>query len=472
MTILVISGLFLLEFVGLYFASQNTLTGLAELHRSIQAINQVRQIRQLIVSQQELLQNFKSSPSDDDRIVFQTANRQIESFFTVTYSLVEVRSEARRLVADAQRTIDLITGPASQIIQKKGGYSKNILIVDQYVLEAQDQLGKVQKSLADDSDDIFNQIYKRRFTPLLAGLALSLFFLIVALGIGIRMKNRIDKPIQSLVAATKELAAGNLSMRIDVRETNELGTLSEAFNSMAEKLDETTVSRNYLNLANQELEAFSYSISHDLRAPLRAIDGFSKALLEDAGNTLNDECKSHVSRIIAAVQRMSELIDAVLNLSRISRTEMISSQVDLTAIAQEVTAELQKAEPTRKVYIKIQDNLEVTADATLMRIVLDNLLGNAWKYTSKKSRPEIEFGKTEENGKVIFFVRDNGVGFDMEFAKKLFTPFQRLHSQAEFPGTGVGLASVKRVLNRHGGQVWAEAKLNEGATFFFTFQPD
>lgn len=470
-TILVISALFLLEFVGLYFASQNTLTGLAELHRSIRAITQVREIRQLIASQQKLLQKIKSSPTNEDRIVFGAANRQIESFFKVTFSLVEARSEAFRLITDAQRTLALIAEPASQIMQKTGGYRKNILIVDQYVLEVQDQLGKVQMSLADDSDEIFSQIYKARFTPMLVGLTLSLFFLIFALGIGIRMKNRIDQPIQSLVAATKELAGGNLSVRIDVRETNEFGTLSEAFNSMAEKLDETTVSRNYLNLANQELEAFSYSISHDLRAPLRAIDGFSKALLEDAGDTLNEESKSHVSQIIAAVPRMSELIDAVLNLSRISRSEMILGPVDLTAIAHEVAAELIKAEPARNVEFKIQNNLEVTADNTLMRIVLDNLLGNAWKYTSKLPRAEIEFGKNEENGKVVFFVRDNGVGFDMEYAKKLFTPFQRLHSQAEFPGTGVGLASVKRVLHRHGGQVWSEAKLNEGATFYFTFQP-
>lgn len=426
----------------------------------------------MITSQQQLLQKIKSSPTNDDQIFFEAANRQIESFFRVTFSLVEGRSEAFRLITEAQSTQALLAGPAGQIMQKTGGYKKNMLSFDQYVLEAQDQLGKVQMSLANDSDKIFNEIYKVRFTPLLVGLTLSLFFLIFALGIGIRMKNRIDQPIQSLVAATKELAGGNLSVRINVRETNELGTLSEAFNSMAEKLDETTVSRNYLNLANQELEAFSYSISHDLRAPLRAIDGFSKALLEDAGNTLNEECKSHISRIIAAVRRMSELIDAVLNLSRISRSEMDLGRVDLTALAHEVADELKKAEPGRNAYFKIEDNLEVTADNTLMRIVLDNLLGNAWKYTSKQPKAVIEFGKSEENGKVVFFVRDNGVGFDMEYAKKLFTPFQRLHSQAEFSGTGVGLASVKRVLHRHGGRVWAEAKLKEGATFFFTFQPD
>lgn len=461
-----------MEFVGLYFASQNTLTGLTELHRSIRTITEVRLLRQSITSREELLEKISSSPKADDRIVFETASRQIDSFFAVSLSLTEPRSEAFRLISEANRTMAQADGPARHIIQKSGDYKKNILIVKQHFHEAEDLLGKVQLSLATGSDEIFNRIYNARFTPLLAGLALSVLFLIFALGIGIRMKNRIDQPIQNLVAATKELAGGNLSVRIDVHETNELGTLSEAFNSMAAKLEETTVSRNYLNLANQELEAFSYSISHDLRAPLRAIDGFSKALIEDAGDTLNEESKSHITRIIAAVQRMSELIDAVLNLSRISRSGMVLSPVDLTALAREVAAELKKAEPDRQVYFKIQEKLVVTADSALMRIVLDNLLGNAWKYTSKKPKALIEFGKTEKNGKVVFFVRDNGVGFDMEYAKKLFTPFQRLHSQAEFPGTGVGLASVKRVLHRHGGRVWAEAKPNAGATFYFTFQVD
>lgn len=470
MTILIIATFFLLEFVGLFFASQNTLTGLMALHQSIRAITQVRDLRQLLVTQQELLQKVKGALSFDDRIVFETASKEIDQIFEYTLDLTRNHSEPYNLIMAAEKTLLHLKAPAWRIVMGKSHFQKDILIINQYTLQLQNQLGQVQLSLAEDSDHIFNRVYKSRFLPLIVGLILSVLFLFFVLWMGIILKNKIERPIQNLVEAAEVLANGNLSIRTQISETNELGVLGEAFNSMAGKLEETTVSRNYLDLANQELEAFSYSISHDLRAPLRAIDGFSKALLEDAGDTLNDVCKSHVNRIITAAKKMNELIDAVLNLSRISRSEMTVTKIDLSAMAHEVADELSKAEPERKVNFKIQDNISVNADNALMRVVLDNLIGNAWKYTSKKTQAQIEFGRYDNQGKIVYFVRDNGVGFDMQYAKKLFTPFQRLHSQSDFPGTGVGLASVKRVIHRHGGRVWAEAVPDEGATFFFTFQ--
>ncbi len=418
------------------------------------------------------MQTAKLGLSREDQIVFQAAAEQTEYFFKLVQDLTKDRTESNRMIAEATKTFSSMKDLASFLSRGEGNFQKNILQLDQYSLEVQDMLGKVQLSLAQDSDVIFNNIYKMRLFPLLVGLVLSVIFLLFALWMGIILKNRIEKPIHSLVAATEEIASGNLNARAQLSEANELGVLANAFNIMAAKLEETTVSKNYLNLANQELEAFSYSISHDLRAPLRAIDGFSKALLEDAGDSLNEISKSHISRIIAAVRRMSELIDAVLSLSRISRSEMSIAKVDLSAIAHDIANDLINTEPERKVDFIIKEGMSVEADPTLMRVVLENLIGNSWKYTSKKEHANIEFSSIEKNGKPLFYVRDDGVGFDMKYAKKLFTPFQRLHSESDFPGTGVGLASVKRVMHRHNGRVWAEAVPDEGATFFFTFQSD
>ncbi|VAW80277.1 Sensory box histidine kinase [hydrothermal vent metagenome] len=223
-----------------------------------------------------------------------------------------------------------------------------------------------------------------------------------------------------------------------------------------------------LELANKELESFAYSVSHDLRAPLRAIDGFSQALLEDHGSQLDDTAMSHLNRVRAASQRMGELIDDILNLSRVTRSSMARSNVDLSSIAAAVVNRLREIEPEREVDVRIETGLHASGDKALLGVVLDNLIGNAWKYSSGETRARIEFGMTEKSGRQTFFVRDNGVGFDMKYAHKLFGIFQRLHRAEEFEGTGVGLATVQRVLQRHHGCVWAEAKSGKGASFYFT----
>jgi signal transduction histidine kinase len=224
-----------------------------------------------------------------------------------------------------------------------------------------------------------------------------------------------------------------------------------------------------LQAANQELEAFSYSVSHDLRAPLRAIDGFSQALLEDYADRLDDQGKNYLNRVRAATQRMGLLIDDMLVLSQITRVEMRRETVDLSALAADVIAEFQRSEPERKVDWHIESGLVAEGDARLLRVVLVNLLGNAWKYTGKTATAKIEFGAMRNaDGTTGFFVRDNGVGFDMAYASKLFGVFQRLHTLAEFPGTGVGLATVQRIIHRHGGQVRGEGVPGQGATFYFT----
>jgi PAS domain S-box-containing protein len=224
-----------------------------------------------------------------------------------------------------------------------------------------------------------------------------------------------------------------------------------------------------LRAANKELEAFSYSISHDLRAPLRSLDGFSQVLLEDYANQLDEQGKDYLQRIRKASQHMAELIDALFMLSRLTRKEMHYETVDLSTLAQATLAELRQTQPKRQIEVVIEEGLVVKGDPELLRVVMGNLLANAWKYTSRKPEPRIEVGALrQEDGKRTYFVRDNGAGFDMAFADKLFKAFQRLHTPNEFPGLGIGLATVQRTINRHGGRIWAEGKVGEGASFYFT----
>jgi len=223
-----------------------------------------------------------------------------------------------------------------------------------------------------------------------------------------------------------------------------------------------------LEAANAELEAFSYSVSHDLRAPLRAIDGFSHALMEDCQEQLPPAAEDYLRRIAAATRRMSDLIDGLLDLSRVSRAEMRWQEVDLAAMARQVAEGLQRSDPRRRVEWVIPESLTARGDPRLLRVVLDNLIGNAWKFSGGKQTAQVGIGlRTNGEGRA-YFVADDGAGFDMAYAGKLFGAFQRLHSEREFEGTGIGLATVRRVINRHGGRIWAESEPGRGATFFFT----
>ena len=223
-----------------------------------------------------------------------------------------------------------------------------------------------------------------------------------------------------------------------------------------------------LERANRELETFSYSVSHDLRAPLRAIDGFSKALLTDCVASLDEQGRHYLERVRSGTQRMGQLIDDLLSLSRITRGSLRRDRVEVSELARSTLAELSGRQPERRAESTVSDDLVAQADPRLLAILLENLLGNAWKFTSKQSVARIEIGKEEREDGTVFFVRDNGAGFDMEYAKRLFTPFQRLHSEAQFEGTGIGLATVHRIVTRHGGRIWAQAAPGRGATFFFT----
>jgi PAS domain S-box-containing protein len=235
------------------------------------------------------------------------------------------------------------------------------------------------------------------------------------------------------------------------------------------KLNENLL-RHSLELAtaNKELEAFSYSVSHDLRAPLRSIDGFGQAILEDYADKLDEQGKDYIKRVRTATQRMGQLIDDLLRLSRLSRAELHLEQIDVSSLARTTAEKLQAMDPSRKVKITIQDKISASGDKKLLEILFENLLGNAWKFTGNTKHPAIEFGEATKNDERVYYIQDNGAGFDMAYADKLFIPFQRLHSVDEFPGTGIGLAIVSRVVHRHGGRIWAESEVGKGATFYFT----
>jgi signal transduction histidine kinase len=236
-----------------------------------------------------------------------------------------------------------------------------------------------------------------------------------------------------------------------------------------EQLEDRVMERTKdLQAANRELETFSYSVSHDLRAPLRSIDGFSQILLEDYTDRLDEHGQDYLRRIRTASQRMGALIDDLLKLANVTRAEMNYMDVNLTNIVHSVIDELRAVQPGREVEFVIQQELVVHADANLMRILIQNLIDNAWKYTSKHPQARIEFGMTRNAGERTYFVRDDGAGFDMAYANKLFGPFQRLHKGEDFAGTGIGLATVQRIAARHGGRAWAEAAIEQGATFYFT----
>ena len=247
-----------------------------------------------------------------------------------------------------------------------------------------------------------------------------------------------------------------------MQSEHEIQELNAALNRRATELE----------VANRELESFSYSVSHDLRSPLRTIDGFSQAILEDYEDQLPGETSAFLGKVRAAAQRMAKLIDDLLELSRISRIPVEGKSVDVSALATGVADELRQAEPERVVEFTIEPGLRAQADERLLRIALQNLMNNAWKFTSKVAQAKIEIGRVvDNNGNQAFFVRDNGAGFDMSYASQLFGAFQRLHAVTEFPGTGIGLATVQRIIHKHGGRIWAESIVNQGATFYFTLQP-
>jgi signal transduction histidine kinase len=317
-------------------------------------------------------------------------------------------------------------------------------------------------------------------------LSLGLFMIIAGVFAAVAIARTIIHPIHMLQKGAEAVAAGDLSKRVGTNARDEIGRLGQSFDAMTEALQRDITGREkaeeevrelnkdlehhvrQLEESNKELEAFSYSVSHDLRSPLRSIDGFSRALVEDYGGKFDEEGRDFLERIRGATQRMSQLIDDLLKLSRVARMEAKREKVYLSAIAADIAGRLRKNQPERQVRFIIADGLAASGDERLLTVALENLIANAWKFSEKNPEAVIEFGIAHVQGEPAYFVKDNGAGFDMAFADKLFSPFQRLHHAAEFSGTGIGLATVKRIVNRHGGRVWIESEVNKGTTVYFT----
>jgi signal transduction histidine kinase len=362
-----------------------------------------------------------------------------------------------------------------------------------------------------DADEAFADVINLRKLVL---VILSIVFVLCGI-IAFSIAQSISAPINTLSKGAEIVGSGNLDYKVGTDLKDEIGQLSRAFDKMTGDLKKITASRDELNseiierkraedkintlneelkhhvlqleAANRELEAFSYSVSHDLRAPLRSVAGFSQVLFEDYADKLNAEGRDSLERILTATHKMGRLIDDLLNLSRVSRAEMKREEVNLGELAGNIADNLRKTQPERQAEFSIAEGLGAQGDEHLLTVVLENLLGNAWKFTGKNPRTIIEFGaidcrmqnadcgilnKKSEiqnlKSEIVYFVKDNGVGFDMSYADKMFNPFQRLHSVNEFPGTGIGLATVKRIINRHGGTVWIEAEMGKGTTVYFT----
>ena len=334
-----------------------------------------------------------------------------------------------------------------------------------------------QESLADafvlseHSTQRINAAQQRVVIVIIAGLAL---IALTTAGVAWLINRHVLAPISRLEQATREVAAGNWNFKLDVRRADEIGDMSRNFDAMTQTLRESFAQIEHKNeelaALNKEMEAFSYSVSHDLRGPLRSMDGFSLALLEDYGDKLDDEAKDSLTRIRAASQRMGRLIDELLGLARVTRAELSIRAVNLTSISREIAESLEQQHPGRSVQWVIDNDMTVNADKSLMHIAMQNLLENAWKFTGKTDKPVIRVGMIEHDGKKDCFVADNGVGFDMAYADRLFGAFQRLHHESEFSGTGIGLAIVQRIFRRHDGRIWVHAKPGHGATFFFSLR--
>jgi len=361
--------------------------------------------------------------------------------------------------------------------------------------------------------EILGTVYLRAdyelYDRVLDYLGISALVLIVAMGLALLlalwMQRYVTHPVLAIADIAREVVdKRDYSRRATKLSADEVGALVDAFNDMlaeigrrtaelessnamlAREIDERKHAQGevlrlnavledrvhertaQLESANRELEAFSYSVSHDLRAPLRSIDGFGQALVEDFPEHLPDGARSYLDRIRTSTVRMGQLIEGLLNLARVSRRPLERNPVDLSKMAKQAVSELQQREPERSVEVSVWDGMQAEGDAQLLSIVLENLIGNAWKFTSKKDKPRVEIGALKDRGHATFYVRDNGAGFDMTYADKLFGAFQRLHAASDYAGTGIGLATVQRIIHLHGGRIWAEGETGKGAVFYFT----
>ncbi len=397
-----------------------------------------------------LLQRLAAADGAVDRSDAATLRTALEDYYASAYDV------SRRLIA--RETGEALIGAVSAMQDKQVRVA-----------------GAIDRAATFDRGDLaraFEAAARAENTARSLQLWISIACLVVVLSISLGLSRGVLRAMTELTQGFERFGNGEFRKPIRVEAGDELGEVAERANRMAANLERAGAERERaeeaLKLANRELEAFSYSVAHDLRAPLRGINGFSKILLEDYADKVDDEGKDHLLRIAAAAERMGQLIDALLALSRVSRAEVHRETVDMTRLAEAVVKHLRQVQPDRAVEFVGQPGVWACGDPTLLRAVLENLLGNAWKFTGTRQDARVALGCEQKDGGDVYYVRDNGAGFDMTYAEKLFAPFQRLHTVKEFAGTGIGLATVQRIVHRHGGRIWAEGVVNQGATFRFT----
>ncbi|TCK18810.1 phospho-acceptor domain-containing protein [Thiogranum longum] len=428
--------------------------------------------------------------------------QQIESARQVTLNIISSIARVALLYGD----YDNIQGYVEELPRNPGILSA-MLADDRNIIVASSDLSSIGKSLPTlkNNSDISWQVtsisnpagvlgtlavqFSNEETNAILRHALTRGAVIAAIGMmaiavfSIGFGHLLTRRLGTVVHAAEQVAAGNYQVRTGLSSHDEVGQVGQAFDTMAgviaeekrslsrtnEELEQRVEERtSKLQEANSEYEAFAYAVSHDLRAPLRSMNGFSDILLEDYGDKLDETATGYLQRIKNASLNMSQLIDDLLTLSRVNRAEIGNQPVNLSAICQEVVDELSSHTPGRKIQVDIKPDMQVQGDPQLLRDAMMNLIGNAWKFTGKTENPYIRIGMEKCDGRTVFSIEDNGSGFDETYLDKLFVPFQRLHTNQEFPGTGIGLSTVMRVIKRHGGNIWAESRTDSGAVFRFT----
>lgn len=385
----------------------------------------------------------------------------------------EIAASLRRRLAEAQRTFGELVDVSAGRSAETGGEAVRgrfeVPFLNQLLIEQQDSFADAFRLTELAAARI--ESAQRRMTAVIAA-ALALIAL-VATSAAWLMQHGVLAPLIQLQRVTQMVAAGDLNVRLYMARRDEIGAMAGNIDRMVASLRRSIESsrRKSRDLAalNDELEAFNYSVWHDLRAPLRIVEWFSRELIEEHRDTLDSRGKQALGRVRAANRRMESLIDDLFRLSQVTRAELKQERVDLSAMARAIADALQSMEPHRRVTWEIGPGLRVDGDAALVRIAMENLIGNAWKFTGRNTEATIRVGERESNRRMAFFVSDDGAGFDTAHAERLFEAFQRQHCAADYPGTGIGLAIVRRIVHRHGGRIWAEAMPGKGATFYFTF---
>ena len=405
--------------------------------------------------------------------------REVVAFFTDVTERLRAQEErsslAEALEAERERLMRVFEKAPAAIATLSGPEHRFQMANPLYrqLVGHRELLGRtVREALPDVADQGFFELLDKVYETGEPYIGKAIRILLQAEPGGEKVERYVDFVYQPLTEPDGSIT-GIFAHAVDVTEHRRaLEELAKAHDEMERRVEERTADLKSVNSElmqlNKELESFTYSVSHDLRAPLRGIDGFTQVLLEDYHDDLDTTAQDYLERVRAGASRIGGIIDSLLDLSRLNRSEVKRVPLDLSRKARETIERLRLEEPDRDVDVRIQPELKASGDSEMMRLVLDNLLGNAWKFTRRTSDARIEFGAEEVDGELRYFVRDNGAGFEQQFEEKLFQPFQRLHAEAQFEGTGIGLATVQRVIQRHGGSLWAEGRPGEGAVFYFT----